>query len=84
MSLTFGHYPIKVKVPQYKLLSSISQLWKWIPCNVGVVYIFEHGLYITALEHSRMLILSNCNVLLALINTVYKHSHASVDLVKCM
>ena len=61
MSSTFGHYSIKVKVPQYKLFSSISQLWKWIPRNVGVVYIFAHGLYITALEHARMLILSNCS-----------------------
>ena len=32
-------------------------------------FLFEHGLYILALEHARMLILSNC-LLLASINTI--------------
>ena len=45
-----------------------------ILCNVGEVYILEHGLNISAFEHARMLILSNY-VLLAFINTVYKYCH---------
>ena len=48
-----------------------------ILCNVGEVYIFEHGVYIAALEHARMLILSNY-VILAMINTIYKYCHACV------
>ena len=43
--------------------------------NVGEVYSFEHGFYISSLEHARMLIFSNY-VLLAFINTIYKCSHA--------
>ena len=38
-------------------------------CNVGKVYIFEHRLYVSALEHARTLILSNY-VLLASIQTI--------------
>ena len=45
-----------------------------ILCSVGEVIIFEHGCYISALEHVRMLILSSY-VLLACINAVYKYSH---------
>ena len=41
-----------------------------IHCNVGEVYIFEHGLYISALEHASMFILSDY-VILPSINTVY-------------
>ena len=46
-----------------------------ILCNVGEVYIFEHGRYISALEHTRMLILSSY-ILLACINTICKYYHA--------
>ena len=45
--------------------------------SVGEVIIFEHGRYISALEHIRMLIFSSY-VLLACINTIYKHGHAWV------
>ena len=38
--------------------------------NVEEVYIFEHGLFISALEHARRLILSDY-VLLACTNTIY-------------
>ena len=48
-----------------------------ILCNVGEVIIFEHGRYISAFEHIRMVIFSS-NVLLACINTIYKHGHAWV------
>ena len=39
--------------------------------------IFEHGCYISALAHIRMLILS-INVLLECINKIYKYGHAWV------
>ena len=48
-----------------------------ILCSVGEVFIFEHGCYISALEHVRKLILSNY-VLLACINPIYKYGHAWV------
>ena len=48
-----------------------------ILCNVGEVYIIEHGLHILALEHAGMLIFSKC-VLLASINTINKYCHALV------
>ena len=37
---------------------------------MGDIYIFEHEIYISALEHARMLISSNY-LLLVFINTVY-------------
>ena len=43
------------------------------------VHIFKHKLYISALEQARVLILIKY-VLLGVINTVYKHCHASVIL----
>ena len=43
--------------------------------SVGEVFIFDHGCYISALEHVRMLILSGY-VLLECINAIYKHGHA--------
>ena len=46
-------------------------------CSVGKVIVFEHGCYISALEHIRILILSSC-VLLACINTIYKYGQAWV------
>ena len=46
-----------------------------ILCNVGEVYIFEHGLYISACENARKLILSDY-VLPASVNTIYKYCHA--------
>ena len=48
-----------------------------ILCSVDEVIIFEHGCYISALEHIRMLILSSY-ILLACINTIYKYGHAWV------
>ena len=42
------------------------------------VIIFEHGCYISALEHVRMLILSSY-ILLACINAIYKYGHAWVS-----
>ena len=38
--------------------SIVSFLTCVILCNLGEVYIFQHGLFISALEHARMLILS--------------------------
>ena len=45
--------------------------------GVGEDIIFEHGCYILALAHIRMLIL-NIYVLLECINTIYKYGHAWV------
>ena len=45
--------------------------------GVGEVIIFEHGCYILALAHIRMLILS-IYVLLESKNTIYKYGHAWV------
>ena len=63
-------------------LSSVNQIFQYshaqvILCNVGQVYIFEHRLYISALEHARMLMLSDY-ILLASINTIYTCCHAWV------
>ena len=43
--------------------------------NVGDVYIFNQGLYISALEHARTLILGKY-ILLVSINTVNKYYYA--------
>ena len=51
-----------------RLSNSVQYIWG---------YSFEHGCYISALEHIRMLIL-NSYVLLACINTIYKHGQAYV------
>ena len=48
-----------------------------ILCSVGEVIIFEHGCYISALEHVRKLKLSSY-VLLAYVNPIYKYGHAWV------
>ena len=45
--------------------------------GVGEVIFFEHGCYISAMAHIRMLILS-INVLLECINKIYKYGHAWV------
>ena len=45
--------------------------------DVGKVIIFEHGCYISALAHIKILILSIC-VLLECINTIYKYGNAWV------
>ena len=45
-----------------------------ILCSLGEVIIFEHGCYISDLEHIRMLIL-NGYVFLACISTIYKYGH---------
>ena len=50
-----------------------------ILCGVGEVIIFEHGCYISALAHIRMLILS-IYVLLECINTIYKHDFVGCTL----
>ena len=51
-----------------------SRLRSWhdfeILCNVGEVYIFENGLYISEMKHPRMIVLGNKYVLLASINTI--------------
>ena len=47
--------------------------------GVGVVIIFEHGCYISALVHVRMLILSIYD-LLECIKTIYKYGQAWVIL----
>ena len=47
-----------------------------IMCSVEVI-IIKHGRYISALEQTRMLILSSY-VLLACINTIYKYGRAWV------
>ena len=46
-------------------------------CSVEEIINFEHGCYILALEHARLLILS-INVLLSCINAIYKYGHAWV------
>ena len=46
-------------------------------CNVGEVFIFEYGLYMSFLEHTSILILSNF-ILMALMKTVYKYCHDRV------
>ena len=56
-TITLGKYDL------YVHLLCINQMFQYchtcvIPCNLGEVYIFDHRLYITALEHARMLILS--------------------------
>ena len=45
--------------------------------GVGEVIIFEHGCYISALAHARMLKLG-INVLLECINTIHKYGQAWV------
>ena len=65
----------KLKFSSYVHLASINKTFQYryarvILCNVGQVITFEHGRYISALKHIRMLILSSC-VLLACINTIY-------------
>ena len=47
--------------------------------KVGEVHIFKHRLYISALEQAKVVILSKY-VLLGVINTIYKHFHAWVNL----
>ena len=48
--------------------------------SVREVYIFELERYISALEQTRMLILSNY-VLLACINTIYKYGPSFINMV---
>ena len=48
-----------------------------ILCCVGEVITFEHVRYISALEHTRMLIFSSY-VLLECINAIYKYDHTWV------
>ena len=67
---SYVHLPIINKMVQYSYV-------RVIPCSVGDVIIFEHGCYISALEHIRMLILSSY-VLLAYISTIYQYGHAWV------
>ena len=61
----------------YKQNVSVSlRLSDSVQCRIGFLFP-EHGRYISALEHIRMVIFSS-NVLLACINTIYKHGHAWV------
>ena len=60
-----------------KLKYIILVLSRVILCNVEEIKIFEHELFISALEHARILIL-NSYVLHASINTIYKYCHAWV------
>ena len=74
---TLGHAR-KLKFSRvYVNVTSVNQIFQYrhIPVtlgNVGEVYNFEHGLYISPLKHARLLILSSY-VLLASINTIYKY-----------
>ena len=59
--LAVGH-TMKLKFSSYVHLPSMNQIFQYhyarvILCNIGDVFIFEHGLYISALKHVRMLIL---------------------------
>ena len=70
----------KLKFSSYVHLSSINKIFQYryarvILCSVREVIIFEHGCYISAVEHVSMLILS-IYVLLARINEIYKYGHA--------
>ena len=67
---SYVHLPPINKMIQYRYASVIL-------CSVEEVIIFEHGCYISTLEHIMMLILSSY-VLLACINTMYKYGHAWV------
>ena len=54
----------KLKFSSYVHLPPINKMIQYcytlaILCSVGEVIIFEHGCYISALEHIRMLILSS-------------------------
>ena len=76
-----GH-PMKLKFSSYVHLASINQIYQYryarvILYHVGEVNIFEHGLYISTLEHARMVIglLSNY-VVLESVNTIYKYCYA--------
>ena len=71
--LKFSSY---VHLPSiYKQNVSVSlRLSDPVQCWIGFS---EHGRYISTLEYIRMVIFSS-NVLLACINTIYKHGHAWV------
>ena len=67
----------KLKFSSYVHLPSMNQMLQYqyacvILCNVGEVIIFEHGLYISALEYTRML----SSHVLVCIYTIYKYGHA--------
>ena len=73
---------MKLKFSSYVHLASINQIFQYhyarvILYHVGEVNIFEHGLYISTLEHARMVILSNY-VVLESVNTIYKYCSAWV------
>ena len=72
----------KLKFSSYVHLPSVNKIiqYRYARVNllgVGEVIIFEHGCYITALAHIRMLIFS-IYVLLEGINTIYKYGQAWV------
>ena len=76
-------HPRKFKFRSYVHLPSINKMFQYryarlILCSVGEVIIFEHGCYISALEHVRMLILSSY-VLLSFKKAIYKYGHAWVS-----
>ena len=72
----------KLKFSSYVHLPSIKKMFQYryalsdsVRCRRS--YYFEHGCYISALAHIRMLILS-IYVLLESKNTIYKYGHAWV------
>ena len=65
---TYVHLPSINKMFQYRYASVILG-------GLGEVIIFEHGCFVSALAHIRMLILNIC-VFLECINTIYKYGHA--------
>ena len=67
----------KLKFSSYVHLPPINNMIQVILCSVGEVIIFEHGCYISALEHIWRLILNNY-VLIACINTINKYGHGWV------
>ena len=81
-------YARKLKVSSYVHLPYINKLFQYrhawmIQCNVEDVYIFKLGRYMSALEHVRMLVLSNY-FLLACTNAIYKYCYASYVVRGCI
>ena len=78
----------KTKFSSYVQLPSINKLFQYryakvILCSDGDLIIFEHGCYISSLEHVRMLIFSSY-VLLVCVNPIYKYVSCLDDLVGCI
>ena len=65
-----------VNLPSMENVLQNRHSWA-ILCNAGEVYIYKHGLYISALQYVRMLLSSNY-VLLVSMNISYEYCHAWV------